>query len=78
MNRGKIALLALALVSTVLATLTFQISEAQTITPRPLRISSLTRASSSNPLGNYPRNQAGNAQNDNYGISLWSGTFPTP
>lgn len=43
-----------------------------------LQLSSITNVSSSDPASNYPRNASGAIQNDNYGISVWTGTFPSP
>lgn len=43
-----------------------------------LQLSSITTVSSSDPASNYPRTAAGAIQNDNYGISVWTGTFPSP
>ncbi|GEM_PF-4213500 len=55
----------------------FQRSKAQT-TIQPLKIADISSVSSSNPAANYPTNADGAIQNDNGGISLWTGNFPTP
>ncbi|MBI5413256.1 hypothetical protein HZA42_02815 [Candidatus Peregrinibacteria bacterium] len=81
-THGK--LFALAFVGALvlgLAVIALQFSRAQTAGGiKPLQLSSITSVSSSNPAGNYYRSTTNPAEiwNDNNGISIWTGNFPTP
>ncbi|MFA6521515.1 MAG: hypothetical protein WCT53_03980 [Candidatus Gracilibacteria bacterium] len=79
MNKGKIlAFIGMAIIGTsTFVMLSFSRTEAQSAV-RPLTLASITTVSSSNPAGNYSRNASNEIVNDNNGISVWTGNFPTP
>lgn len=87
MNKGKIFALAgmLVLGAAVFGVVNWHVSRAQTASSiKPLKIASIASVTSSNPRGNYVRADgtlycdASKICNDNSGISVFTGNFPTP